>query len=125
MSSFDLKKYEYIDTEYVESELQEADSLVLQNFQTPRDIFEEQRLSVENYMILSEKDFRLTLVNPTATFRICLHRVFVDSPEVELREERRTPYCLDPLTKYPLEFSVYMHEPRANRFLRTAIFLEV
>jgi hypothetical protein len=125
LSNFDLKKYAYIDTEYVEGALKQPDELILRNSQTPREVFEEQRLTVENYMILGEKEFRLTLVNPTSSFRICVHRVFVDSPEVELREQRRMPFCLAPHTKYPLQFSVYMHEHRVNRFLRTAIFLEV
>jgi len=125
LSNFDLKKYEYVDTEYVESDLSESDELILHNTHTPKEVFEEQRLTVENYMILGEKEFRLTLVNPTTSFRICLYRVFVDSPEVELREHRRMPFCLAPHTKYPLQFSVYMHEYRANRFLRTAIFLQV
>lgn len=102
VSNFDLRKYEYIDTEYVESALDHNDELVLRNSQTPREVFEEQRLSVENYMILSEKEFKMTLVNPTSSFRICLQRVFVDSPEVELREQRRMPFCLAPYTKYPL-----------------------
>ena len=85
LSNFDLRKYEYIDTEYVETKLEGGDEQILRNHQTPREVFSEQRLSVENYMILSEKEFRLTLVNPTSSFRICLHRVFVDSPEIELR----------------------------------------
>ena len=40
LSNFDLRKYEYIDTEYTEAGLKESDELILRNSQTPREVFE-------------------------------------------------------------------------------------
>jgi hypothetical protein len=67
----------------------------------------------------------LTLVNPTSSFRFCLHKVFIDTAEIELREQRRMPFCLSPQTKYPLLFSVFMQEHRSNRFLRATLFMQI
>lgn len=39
VSRYNLKKYEYRDTDYVEKNLSEADEKILRNSQTPPDIF--------------------------------------------------------------------------------------
>lgn len=54
---------------------------------------------------------------------ICLEEVFSDSESIIKSIRRPLPFCIEPYTKYPLHFNIYVTSVRNREHIKAAIFV--
>ena len=63
------------------------------------------------------------LSNPSGIFSICINEIFSDSESIHRSLRRQLPFCIDPYTKYPLNFNIYVTSFKNREIIKAAIFV--
>ena len=105
-----VRKYELNDTGFdrVFHNLSSFDREIMNMREAPSSAFQEQRVTIHDYQALENRKFKISLINHSEKFRICVEEIFSSSKHITRIEKRRLPICLKSSTKYPFDFIIHI-----------------
>lgn len=65
------------------------------------------------------------MANPSEVFTICVNEIFSDCDSIKKMVKRTLPVCLNPFTKYPFYFNLYVTHFKNRELLKPSIFFNV
>jgi hypothetical protein len=97
---------------------------VLLSIEPPVTVFDVGRvITIEDYQLLEVREFRIMVVNPTDGFRFCVNEIYADSEGIERVGGRKLPFCLDPGSKYPFYFTLFITEHKPMIYRASVYFI--
>lgn len=111
------------EVEGLEGKMVHIDYEMLYEELPPRVVLEEKHS--EEYMLLENREFHLLMANPSEIFTVCVNEIFSDCESIKKATKRPLPFCLNPLTKYPIHFNLYVTSLRSREIIKAGIYFNV
>ena len=58
-------------------------------------------------------------------FSICINQIFSDCESIKKVMKKALPLCINPFTKYPIYFNLYVTHARSREIIKSSIFFNV